>query len=87
MGAETLTRERFVQRYARYFGSQRVEAIRKLGYLLIEARGEGPYLWDTEGKRYLDLWNVGGGGIRRCRGPRLDHQRAHRSRRSRAGAD
>ncbi len=55
-----LTPDRFVERFARYFGVERVEAIRKLGYLMIEARGEGPYVFDTEGRRYLDLWGVGG---------------------------
>ena len=55
-----LTPERFVERYGRFFGSRRIEAIRKLGYLLIEARGEGPYVFDSQGRRFLDLWNVGG---------------------------
>jgi acetylornithine/succinyldiaminopimelate/putrescine aminotransferase len=55
-----LTRERFIERYGRFFGNNRVEAIHKLGMLLIEARGEGPYVFDSEGRRYLDLWNVGG---------------------------
>lgn len=60
MTTPPLTRDLFVARYGRYFGVDRVEAIRKLNYLLIEARGEGPYVYDTEGRRYLDLWNVGG---------------------------
>jgi putrescine aminotransferase len=60
MTAAPLTRERFIERYGRYFGVHRVAAIQKLNYLLIEARGEGPYVYDTEGRRYLDLWNVGG---------------------------
>jgi acetylornithine/succinyldiaminopimelate/putrescine aminotransferase len=60
MSDPALTREGFVARYGRYFGSKRVEVIQKLGYLLVEGRGEGPYLFDTEGRRFLDLWNVGG---------------------------
>ncbi|MDH3214500.1 MAG: hypothetical protein OEM05_18640, partial [Myxococcales bacterium] len=60
MGDSALTREEFVARYGRYFGSQRIAMIQKLGYLLIEGRGEGPYIFDTEGRRILDLWNVGG---------------------------
>ena len=60
MATPPLTRDQFVERYGRYFGASRVDAIRKLNYLLIEARGEGPYVYDTEGRRYLDLWNVGG---------------------------
>lgn len=60
MSDPTLTRERFIERYGRFFGDNRVEAIHKLGMLLIEAGGEGPYVFDSEGRRYLDLWNVGG---------------------------
>lgn len=60
MTESPLTRDRFVERYGRYFGVERIEAIRKLNYLLIEARGEGAFVEDTEGRRYLDLWNVGG---------------------------
>jgi acetylornithine/succinyldiaminopimelate/putrescine aminotransferase len=60
MGSEPLTREGFVERYGRFFGTRRIETIQKLGYLLVEGRGEGPYLFDTEGRRFLDLWNVGG---------------------------
>lgn len=60
MADPILTRERFIERYGRFFGSKRVETIHRLGYLLIEGRGEGPYVLDTEGRRYLDLWNVGG---------------------------
>jgi putrescine aminotransferase len=54
------SREQFLARYGRFFGASRMQAIQKLGYLLIEARGEGPYVFDSEGRRYLDLWNVGG---------------------------
>jgi putrescine aminotransferase len=60
MGRDVLTREGFVERYGRFFGTRRIETIQKLGYLLVEGRGEGPYVFDTEGKRFLDLWNVGG---------------------------
>ena len=60
MTSPTITRERFIEQYGRFFGSQRIATIQNLGYLLVEAWGEGPYIFDTEGKRYLDLWNVGG---------------------------
>src|SRR3989337_1100786 len=60
MTSPTLTRERFIERYGRFFGSQRIATISNLGYLLVEAWGEGPYIFDAEGRRYLDLWNVGG---------------------------
>jgi acetylornithine/succinyldiaminopimelate/putrescine aminotransferase len=57
---QPLTKQRFLAEYARYFGLRRVQAIEKLGYLVIEASGEGPWVVDTEGRRYLDLWGVGG---------------------------
>lgn len=60
MGDAPLDRKHFVERYARYFGHGRVAAIEKLGYLMVEASGEGPYVTDTEGRRFLDLWGVGG---------------------------
>ncbi len=60
MSSATLTRERFIELYGRFFASQRISAIHNLGYLLVEAWGEGPYIFDAEGRRYLDLWNVGG---------------------------
>ena len=60
MTSPTLTRERFIERYGRFFGSQRIATINSFGYLLVEAWGEGPYIFDAEGRRYLDLWNVGG---------------------------
>lgn len=60
MGDAPLDRKQFVERYARYFGRGRVAAIEKLGYLMVEASGEGPYVTDTEGRRFLDLWGVGG---------------------------
>jgi len=60
MTSPTITRERFIEQYGRFFGSKRIATIQNLGYLLVEAWGEGPYIFDTEGKRYLDLWNVGG---------------------------
>jgi acetylornithine/succinyldiaminopimelate/putrescine aminotransferase len=60
MTTPTLTRERFIEQYGRFFGSRRMATIQNLGYLLVEAWGEGPYIFDAEGRRYLDLWNVGG---------------------------
>lgn len=55
-----LTRERFLAEYGRYFGLGRVRAIEQLGYLVVEAAGEGCWVTDTEGRRFLDLWGVGG---------------------------
>jgi acetylornithine/succinyldiaminopimelate/putrescine aminotransferase len=59
-GSGPLTRERFLAEYGRYFGAGRVRAIERLGYLVVEAGGEGAFVVDTEGRRYLDLWGVGG---------------------------
>jgi hypothetical protein len=42
MGGAPLDRKEFVERYARFFGRGRIAAIERLGYLMIEASGEGP---------------------------------------------
>ncbi|MFQ5478310.1 MAG: aspartate aminotransferase family protein [Candidatus Binatia bacterium] len=55
-----LNRENFAARYGRYLGERRVATIEALGYLMVEAGGEGAYVIDSEGRRFLDLWNVGG---------------------------
>ena len=54
------TRQQFMEEYAQYFGIDRVKATEQMGYYFIEAWGEGAYIWDTEGKRVLDFWGVGG---------------------------
>ena len=54
------TKQQFMERYAQYFGIERVKATEGMGYYFIEDGGEGAYLWDTEGNRVLDFWGVGG---------------------------
>lgn len=61
MGAMAhLTREEFVARYGRYFNAPRIAAIEGLGFLFVEGAAEGPYFHDSEGRRYLDMWCMGG---------------------------
>jgi putrescine aminotransferase len=55
-----LTREDFVARYGRYFNASRIAAIEGLGFLFVEGAAEGPYFHDAEGRRYLDMWCMGG---------------------------
>ncbi len=54
------TKQQFMDEYAQYFGINRVKNTEGMGYYFIEAWGEGPYVWDTEGNRVLDFWGVGG---------------------------
>ena len=54
------TKQEFMEKYAQYFGIDRVKATEGMGYYFIEAWGDGPYVWDTEGNRVLDFWGVGG---------------------------
>ena len=54
------TKEEWFKKYAEYFGSQRVKNTEAMGYYFIEAWGEGPYVWDTEGRKVLDFWGTGG---------------------------
>lgn len=55
-----LTREQFVARYGRYFNAPRIAAIENLGFLFVEGAAEGVYFHDSEGRRYLDMWCMGG---------------------------
>ena len=55
-----LTRDAFLDRYGPYFGVGRMQAIAKTGRFLIEESAEGPYIFDTEGRQFLDLLNAGG---------------------------
>jgi putrescine aminotransferase len=55
-----LTPQDFVDRYGRYFNRRRMEAIQNLGFLFTEGGAEGPYFYDAEGHRFLDMWCMGG---------------------------
>ncbi len=55
-----LDRRQFLERYAQYFNANRVETINNLGFLFIEGGAEGPYFFDSEGNKYLDMWCMGG---------------------------
>jgi putrescine aminotransferase len=55
-----LTSDQFVARYGRYFNRERVSAIQNLGFLFVEGPAEGPYFYDSEGRRFLDMWCMGG---------------------------
>ncbi len=55
-----LTPEQFVERYGRFFNRKRIESIQNLDFLFVEGSAEGPYFYDSQGKRYLDMWCMGG---------------------------
>jgi len=55
-----LTPEAFLGRYGRYFNRRRLEAIANLGFLVVEGRADGVYFEDAQGRRFLDLWCMGG---------------------------
>ncbi|MCP5068511.1 MAG: aspartate aminotransferase family protein [bacterium] len=50
----------FSDRYGRYFGEKRLDGMKNLGFMVIEAPGEGAYFVDTGGRRILDFWCTGG---------------------------
>ncbi|MBI4515177.1 MAG: aspartate aminotransferase family protein [Deltaproteobacteria bacterium] len=58
--ASALTPEQFLERYGRYFNRKRIEAIRNLEFLFTEGSAEGAYFCDAEGRRFLDMWCMGG---------------------------
>lgn len=55
-----LTSEQFIQRYGRYFNRKRIEGIQNLGFFFTEGPAQGPYFYDAEGNRFLDMWCMGG---------------------------
>ena len=54
-----LSGQEVMDKYDKYFGG-RLSGIEGMGYYIVEDSGEGCYLWDTEGRRILDLF-LGGG--------------------------
>ncbi len=54
------TAQEFSDRYGRYFGVKRLDGMKNLGFMVVEAPGEGAYFVDTSGRRILDLWCTGG---------------------------
>jgi acetylornithine/succinyldiaminopimelate/putrescine aminotransferase len=66
-----ITPEQFRERYARYFNQRRIDAIRDLNFLFVEGGAEGCWFWDSQGKRYLDFWCMGGTFSLGHRNPRV----------------
>jgi len=60
MTTSDMSPEQFLERYGRYFNRQRLQAIHDLGFLFIEGPAAGPYFTDSSGRRYLDMWCMGG---------------------------
>jgi putrescine aminotransferase len=55
-----LDKQQFLDRYGRYFNDSRIHTIGDLGFLFIEGGAEGPYFFDSEGNKFLDMWCMGG---------------------------
>jgi len=55
-----LDKQQFLDRYGRYFNLDRIKTINDLGFLFIEGGAEGPYFFDSEGNKFLDMWCMGG---------------------------
>jgi len=58
--AQSLTPERFLERFGRYFNRARLDSIANLGFLFVEGPAEGVYFEDSQGRRFLDMWCMGG---------------------------
>ena len=48
--------EQYVERYGRYYGADRIQTIVAGGRMMVESHSEGAYIYDTEGRRYLDFF-------------------------------
>ena len=59
-----LVSQRLPEKYAlheKYLNAQLVRVLKTIGYDVAYTEARGPYLWDAEGNRYLDLlsgWGV-----------------------------
>jgi putrescine aminotransferase len=47
-------KSRALSDFARYVNPQKVRVLKNVGLDIIEARREGPFVWDTTGKKYFD---------------------------------
>jgi putrescine aminotransferase len=47
-------KSRALSDFARYVNPQKVRVLKNAGLDIIEARREGPFVWDTTGKKYID---------------------------------
>jgi ornithine--oxo-acid transaminase len=54
------TRGKNFELYEEYVNPVFVKVLRTLGFNRTWVRGEGPYLWDEHGTRYLDFRTNGG---------------------------
>lgn len=50
------SREEFVERYARYVGTRRMDLIQASGRWMVESHASEGYIYDTEGRRFLDFF-------------------------------
>lgn len=55
-----LTPDQFIAQYGRYFNAKRIGAIAGLGFLFVEGPADGVYFHDSQGRKYLDMWCMGG---------------------------
>lgn len=55
-----LNRGEFIERYGRYFGEKRMNIIHNSGRYMVERFAEGPHIFDTEERSFLDFWLASG---------------------------
>ena len=55
-----MTREEVLKDFARFINPSRVRVLKSAGLDLVEGRREGPYVWDLEGRKYIDCMTGAG---------------------------
>lgn len=54
------TKEAIIEEFKNYVSPSRVAVYKRMGIQLVPGRREGSYIWDKEGKRYIDCRTAGG---------------------------
>ena len=64
-------KQRALDQFATYVNPQKVRVLRAAGLDLIEERRSGPWVWDTDGRRFLDCFTSAGSFNLGRRNPRV----------------
>lgn len=68
---DPLAKQRALEDFARFLNPQKVRVMRSAGLDIIEAQRSGPWVWDLEGRRFLDCFTSAGSFNVGRRNPRI----------------
>ena len=68
---DPLAKQRALEDFARFLNPQKVRVMRSAGLDIIEAQRSGPWVWDLDGRRFLDCFTSAGSFNVGRRNPRV----------------